>query len=115
LERHYLTKINYLTLSVSSLSLSAAEKGAKGTRLVYTPEVIDALGRYKENLRDARERLGERKRGAERILWGYGIGRREEEGGREKEKVMREIARVYGELGREVRDVGRDVDRLRGR
>ena len=83
--------------------------------MVYTPEVIEALGRYKENLRDARQRLSDRKRGAERALWGYGVGRRADDGGREKEKVMREIARVYGELGKEVRDVGRDVERLRGK
>jgi hypothetical protein len=115
LERHYLTKINYLALEVQKVELDAREKDVKGKKIVYTPETVEALGRYKENLRDARERLNDRKRGAERVLWGYGVGRREEGGGKEKEKVMREIARVYGELEKEIRDVGRDVDRLRGK
>ncbi|KAH6682744.1 hypothetical protein B0J14DRAFT_574271 [Halenospora varia] len=110
LERHYLTKTSYLSLSVQQLHLSAREKGIKGRKMVYTDEVVQALGRYKENLRDGRERLGERKREAEKVLWGYGVGREDDE----KERVMREIARVYGELQKEIRDVGRDVERLDG-
>ncbi|CAG8953389.1 hypothetical protein HYFRA_00010137 [Hymenoscyphus fraxineus] len=115
LERHYQIKINYLTLEVEKVELAAREKAIKGEKLVYNPQVVDALVRYKENLRDARDRMTDRKKQAERVLWGYGIGRREDEGGREKEKVMKEIAKVYGELNKEVRDVGRDVDRLRGK
>ncbi|KAG9233840.1 hypothetical protein BJ875DRAFT_425122 [Amylocarpus encephaloides] len=111
LERHYLTKMSHLALTVDKLSLDAREKSVKGSNMVYTPQVVAALTRYFENLRDGRERLKERKRDAERVLWGYGVGR--EEG--EKEKVMREVARVYGELMREMRDVEKDVDRLRGR
>ena len=107
--------MNFLTLQIEKIELDAREKSARGEKLVYTPEVVDALRRYKENLRDARDRLSDRKKQAERALWGYGVGRREGEGGREKEKIMKEIARVYGELSREVREVGRDVDRLRGR
>ncbi|KAH8687341.1 hypothetical protein BGZ60DRAFT_465706 [Tricladium varicosporioides] len=110
LERHYLTKVSYLSLSTQQLLLSAKEKGIKGSKMVYTDEVVQALGRYMENLRDGRERLGERKREAERVLWGYGVGREE----KEKERVMKEIARVYGELQKEIRDVGRDVERLDG-
>jgi len=55
--------------------------------------------------------LRERKDTAERILWGYGVGRED----RDKEKVMREIARVYKELQKEIAEVTRDVERLRGR
>jgi hypothetical protein len=87
----------------------------KAKKMIYTPEAVEALGRYKENLRDAKERLNDRKRSAERILWGYGVGRKEDEGGKEKEKVMREIARVYGELRKEIGEVARDVERLRGK
>ncbi|KAF4629789.1 hypothetical protein G7Y89_g8357 [Cudoniella acicularis] len=112
LERHYLTKASYLSLSIQQLNISAKEKSIKGQKMVYTEEVVVALERYKENLRDGRERLGERRREAERVLWGYGVGR---EDGEEKEKIMREIARVYGELQREVVDVGKDVGRLNGR
>ncbi|RDL40279.1 Uncharacterized protein BP5553_00258 [Venustampulla echinocandica] len=114
LEKYYLTKMNSLALEMQKIELDAREKALKGEKMVYTPDVANALGRYMENLRDGRERLKDRKRGAERVLWGYGIGRRQEEGGREKERVMREIARVYGELLKEVEEAGRDVKRLKG-
>jgi hypothetical protein len=97
------------------LNYHAKEKAIRGEKMVYTDQVKDALQEYVRNLRDGRERLRERKKGAERVLWGYGVGRTEDEGSAEKEKVMREIARVYGELVREVAEVGRDVERLRGR
>lgn len=100
---------------MENVELNAREKAIKGEKMVYNPQVVEALGRYKENLRDAKDRMMDRKKQAERVLLGYGIGRREEEGGKEKEKVMKEIARVYGELNKEVRDVGRDVERLRGK
>ena len=54
----------------------------------------------------------ERKGDAERVLWGYGVGREE---GNEKGKVMKEIARVYSELERDLKEVGADVERLRGK
>ncbi len=79
--------------------------------MVYTAPVREALENYMRNLRDGMDRGRERKGQAERVLWGYGVGR--EEG--DKEKVMKEIARVYGELKREVEEVGRDVERLRGK
>lgn len=79
--------------------------------MVYTEEVKNALETYVRHLRDARERLKEKRGDAERVLWGYGVGR--EEGA--KERVMRSIADKYRELMGELRDVGRDVERLRGR
>lgn len=82
---------------------------------MYTDEVLNALENYTRELRMGRERGRERKAQAERTLWGYGVGRKEGEGGEEKEKVLRECARVYGELMREIQSVGRDVERLRGR
>lgn len=117
LKRHYQTKITYLAQLVERVRLEAMEKKGKGERMVYTDEVRGALGEYVRHLRDGRERLRERRKGAERVLWGYGVGR-EEEGdgaGKGKERVMREVAKVYGELMREVGEVGRDVERLRGR
>lgn len=114
MEKYYLTKMNSLALEVQRIELDAKEKALKGEKMVYTQDVVNALGRYMENLRDGKERLKDRKRGAERELWGYGVGRRQEEGGREKERVMREIARVYGELLKEVEETGKDVKRLRG-
>lgn len=95
--------------------MEAMEKKEKGERMVYTDEVREALGEYVRHLRDGRERLKERRKGAERVLLGYGVGREAEGEGAGKEKVMREIARVYGELMREVGEVGKDVERLRGR
>lgn len=97
------------------MNYQVKEKAIRGEKLVYTDQVKDALQEYVRNLRDGRERLRERRNEAERVLWGYGVGRTEEEGGGEKEKVMREIARVYGELVKEVAEVGRDVERLKGR
>ena len=83
--------------------------------MVYTEEVKSALGVYMANLRDGRERLNERRREAERVLWGYGVGRQEEDGRPSgKEKTMKEIARVYGELAKELSEVGKDVERLKG-
>lgn len=82
--------------------------------MVYSEEVMRALGVYGRCLGDGRVRFRERKEQAERVLWGYGVGR-EEGGNGGKEKVMREVGRVYGELMGEVREVGRDVERLRGR
>lgn len=109
--RHLKTKAEYLSTVARTVELEAKEKGVRGHKMVYTNEVNDALENYMLNLRDGRERLRERKGDAERVLWGYGVGR--EDG--EKEKVMREIARVYGELTRELREVGRDVERLAGK
>ncbi|TVY59607.1 Uncharacterized protein LSUE1_G007271, partial [Lachnellula suecica] len=110
LERHYEVRMRYLAQTMEKVRLEALEKRGRGERMVYTDSVKAALGEYKLHLRDARERLRERKGGAERVLWGYGVGREDS-----KEKVMREIARVYGELVREIGDVGRDVGRLRDR
>ena len=109
--RHVKTKVEYLHTVARAVELEAKEKGVRGLKMLYTDEVTEALGNYMRNLRDGRERLRERRGDAERVLWGYGVGR--EEG--EKEKVMREIARVYGELMRELREVGRDVERLEGK
>jgi hypothetical protein len=113
--RHVKAHAEMLSISAQSLEYQVKEKAMRGEKLVYTEEVKSALQEYVRNLRDGRERLRERKKEAEKVLWGYGVGRTEEEGGSEKEKVMREIARVYGEMVRELRDVGRDVERLKGR
>ena len=103
-----------LSLAAQSLNLQVKEKALRGEKMVYTEPVKSALQEYVRNLRDGRERLRERRKGAERVLWGYGVGRTED-GGSEKEKVRSEIARVYGEMVKEVREVGRDVERLKGR
>ncbi len=95
-----------------TLLLAAEERYLRGEKLVYTDEVKNALGEYLRHLKDARHRLRDRKKDAERTLWGYGVGR--EDGGG-KEKVMKEISRVYSELRKEVEEVGRDVEKLRGR
>lgn len=108
--RHARARADYWSLRARELGLSVEEKEGRAKKAIYTPSVSKALNNYMAALRDGRERLRDRERGAERALWGYGVGR--EEG--EKEKVMREIARVYGELGKEVEDVTRDVERLRG-
>lgn len=115
ISRHIKAKAELLSLSAQELEFKAKEKALRGEKMVYTEPVKGALQEYIRHLRDGRERLRERKKSAERVLWGYGVGRKEEEGGAEKEKVMREIARVYGEMRREVREVGRDVERLKGR
>jgi hypothetical protein len=111
--RHVKSKAEWLGLSARQLALEAKDKGARAERAVYTDGVRDALENYVRNLRNARDRLGEREREAKKLLWGYGVGR--EDGDSEKEKVMREIAKVYGELVREVREVGRDVAKLKGK
>lgn len=100
----------------------------KARGLVYDGETREALRNYLGHLRDARGRMRQRKRDVEKELWGYGVGRSEEGGGRDgrggedqregkgrKEVVMREIARVYAGLGKEVEEVRRDLKRLEGR
>lgn len=112
ISRFYRTKSEYLEMSAKQLELEIKEKAVKGEKMVYTEEVKNALENYVRNLRDGTERLRERRKDAEKILWGYGIGR--DDGKGDKERRMREIARVYGELVKEVGEVGRDVERLRG-
>lgn len=112
--RHARARADLLSAQAAETKLDAGEKKARAEKQVYSEEVRRALANYVRHLRDARERLRERRSAAERALWGYGVGRKEGEG-LEKEKVMKEIARVYGELVKEVAEVGRDVERLRGR
>ena len=113
--RHVKTKAEFLNAQAKTTEVEVKEKGMRGRGMVYNEDVNAALEIYVRNLRDGRERLRERRTHAERVLWGYGVGRKEGEGGEEKEKVMKEIARVYGELSRELKEVGRDVERLKGR
>lgn len=108
--RHIKSQADFLHLSAKELSLEGKEKELRAKRIVYDVETRAALRAYRDHLRDATERAGERGRDAKRVLWGYGVGR---EGGEEKEKVMREIARVYGELRSNIKEVGRDVERLK--
>ncbi|KAH7357050.1 hypothetical protein BKA65DRAFT_534797 [Rhexocercosporidium sp. MPI-PUGE-AT-0058] len=115
LSRHLKARSEYLSLKATQVLYEARGKREKGEKLVYTEEVRGALENYVRELRGGRERGRERAREAERVLWGYGVGRKEGEGGEEKQRVLREVARVYGELTREVKEVGRDVERLRGR
>lgn len=115
LSRHIKAKAEYLGARGKELRYEAEEKKSKGERMVYTEDVKQALGNYMKELRDGIERLRERRRDAERTLWGYGVGRKQGEGGEEKERTMKEIARVYGELIKEVKEVGKDVERLRDR
>lgn len=112
-------KTEFLALWARSVALEGEAKRGIAEAIVYDDRTRAALGTYLGHLRDAGERLGERGRGLERELWGYGVGREREEGGDgnregEKEKVMREVARVYGEMRRELGEVSTDVERLRG-
>lgn len=113
--RHLKARSEYLSLAAQQVALEVKEKKAKGEKMVYTEPVKAALIEYMYSLRDARERLKDRKREVERTLWGYGVGRQPGEGRDEKGKIMRSIADKYGELQREVRDVTKDVQRLKGR
>ncbi|KUJ13198.1 uncharacterized protein LY89DRAFT_737178 [Mollisia scopiformis] len=113
LSRHLQARSSYLSLLAQQVALQVREKAVKGERVVYSEEVRGALEVYVRHLRDARERLREKRGDAERVLWGYGVGRGEE--GKEKERVMRSVTDKYAELSRELKDVGRDVERLRGR
>lgn len=108
--RHIKAHSELLSLSAQTLQYQVQEKAVRGEKMVYTEDVKGALDVYVRNLTDGRERLRERRGAAEKVLWGYGVGR---EG--EKERVMREVARVYGGFVREIGEVGGDVERLRGR
>lgn len=112
LSRHLKAKSEYLALQALSMSLLVKEKETKARKMVYTEQVQEALTNYLQHLRIERERLSERGRDAERVLWSYGVGR---DGGGEKEKVMKEVARMYGKLKSEMKGVQRDVARLRGK
>lgn len=109
---HIKAKSEYISVQALSVSLLVKEKETSARQLVYTKQVQRALGNYAQHLRVEKERINERTREAERILWGYGVGR--DDGG-EKEKVMREIARMYGIMKDEIESVERDVGRLRGK
>ncbi|PBP20314.1 hypothetical protein BUE80_DR008968 [Diplocarpon rosae] len=112
LSRHIKARSEFLGLKAQQVLCQAGEKKAKGERMLYTDKVQNALGNYVRELRGGMERGKERRRMAERTLWGYGVGRGDEG---EKEKVLKSVARAYGELIREIEEVGRDVERLRGR
>ncbi|EKD12769.1 uncharacterized protein L3040_006922 [Drepanopeziza brunnea f. sp. 'multigermtubi'] len=113
--RHLKSRADFLALRAVQVACEAAEKKAKGERIVYSEEVRHALENYVRELRSGQERGRERMRMAERTLWGYGVGREEGEDGGEKERVLKALARAYGELVRELEEVGRDVERLRGK
>lgn len=74
---------------------------------LYTPEVVAALERYKEHLRDVRARLEEQRDLAVEELGRYG-----DVGGSEDGGTLAEIARRYGELVREVENVRMEIARL---
>jgi hypothetical protein len=88
------------------------EKETTAKKMIYTEEVQKALANYMQHLRVEQERAREKTGDAERVLWGYGVGR--DDGGG-KERVMKEVARVYGKLKGEIRGVERDVGRLKGK
>jgi hypothetical protein len=110
--QHIKARSEYLTLQALSVSLLVKEKETNARQMIYTKQVQRALGNYMQHLRVEKERINERTREAERILWGYGVGR-DDRG--EKEKVMREIARMYGIMKEEIESVERDVGRLQGK
>lgn len=104
-------------MQAQAVGLETKKTSLLARGIVYTPEVRRALRIYGENLRDGRARLGMRKRDAERVLRGYGVGWEEDndEEGRSQERTMKEIAKVWDEMEREVEGVRRDIERLRGR
>ncbi|KAH8811550.1 hypothetical protein F5884DRAFT_782538 [Xylogone sp. PMI_703] len=109
--RNARTRAEFLTTSARLEEHNAKSMELTARKTVYTDDLNEALINYMENLRDGQERLAQRKKVAERELWGYGVGR---DAG-DKEKLMREIARAYKELNKEIKEVSRDVERLQGR
>lgn len=112
LSRNLKAKAEYLAANALSVSLLVKEKEITAKKMIYTERVQKTLTNYMQHLRIEHERVGEKTREAERILWGYGVGR--DDGG-EKERVMKEIAKQYGKLKAEIRSVERDVGRLKGK
>jgi len=120
--RNAKTKVEFLGLSAKQEELNVSQMMLMGKKMVYTPEVVDALGRYMENLRDGEGRLKQREKDAKMELGRYGVGRKEDgregeggNGGSNKERTMREIARVYGEMVKEVEEARGDILRLGGK
>jgi predicted RNA-binding protein len=109
LARSIKAKSELLKLQAQQEELNAKSKYVTAQNAVYTPEAVRALRNYAEHLRDARNRLKQRERDAEKELARYGVGRES------KEKVMREIARVYGEMTKEIEEARKDLERLKRR
>jgi len=77
--------------------------------VVYSTDVVKALGNYEAHLRDARMRLEQSVRDLKLELEGYGVG---VEAGEGKERTMREMGRVYREMTKQMEDVKADLERL---
>ncbi|EAW25066.1 uncharacterized protein NFIA_105540 [Aspergillus fischeri NRRL 181] len=89
---------------------------------LYTPEVVTALDRYRQHLRESRQRLEEKQRKVLEELKGYeGVDSTEahEPSARSNKEhfesgPMREIARRYGSLVKEIEAVKLEIQRLSG-
>lgn len=78
--------------------------------MLYTPETLAALGRYRDHLRELRGRLDERGFVAKGELKRYGdVGDFDEEG---NGGTLAEIARRYGGLLREVENARMEIARI---
>jgi diphthamide biosynthesis protein 3 len=82
--------------------------------MLYTPETLAALERYRAHLRELRGRLDERGIVAKEELKKYGdVGEFEgEEGSGSDAGTLAEIARRYGGLLREVENVRMEIARI---
>lgn len=73
---------------------------------INTPEIVTALGRYQEHLKETRERVERQKAQLLEELDGYQIA--DTESG-----PIKEIARRYGALIKEMEGVRMEIERLR--
>lgn len=82
--------------------------------MLYTPETLAALGRYRDHLRELRGRLDERGIVAKEELKKYGdVGEFEvEEGSGSDGGTLAEIARRYGGLLKEIENVRMEIARI---
>jgi hypothetical protein len=86
---------------------------------LYTPEVVTALDRYRQHLRETRERLEEQQGRVLEELKAYeGVDSEAHEPSARSDKEhfesgpMREIARRYGSLIKEIEAVKLEIQRL---
>ncbi|TQB68944.1 hypothetical protein MPDQ_002570 [Monascus purpureus] len=99
-------KLNVLKLEISAI--------------IYTPDTISALNKYRQHLRNVRTKLVERQRLATQELRAYGdvdVEDDNDDGAGNDLKntgAMREIARRYGTLAKKLEAVKMEIKRLEG-